>query len=66
MAKRTLALYLLKPEVGRAEDALSGSASGTYGVGGLTGAKLFLTVPEETSGLRSCVRMSTSSRPTAP
>ena len=42
MAKRTLALYLLKPEVGRAEDALSGSASGAYGVRGLTGAKLFL------------------------
>lgn len=32
MAKRTLALYLLKPEVGQVEDALSGSTSGAYGV----------------------------------
>jgi uncharacterized protein (TIGR04141 family) len=42
MPKRTLALYLLKPDVSRAEDALHGSTSSTYEVSGLRDGKLFL------------------------
>lgn len=70
MAKRTLALYLLKPEVGRAEDALSGAASGTYGVGGLSSAKLFLRrtrkdEPEWLAFLRPHLDQQPSDRTTA-
>jgi hypothetical protein len=45
MAKRTLALYCSSPEVGRAEDALSSSASDTYCVGGLKPERLVFLRP---------------------